>query len=233
MKEVEEIYDRIAETYVKASASSAYNAYYERPAMLELLGDNLEGKNILDVGSASGFYVDYFLSKGAIVSGVDLSSEMVSRIKDRVGDRAVVLQADVSRELPFPATPQFDLISASLMMHYVEDWVKVFQKFRQWMLPGGRFVFSTHHPIDDFGASPTGIYYKTELIRERWKSMGVDMVNFRRPLATMFREIKEGGFQIVDIKEPLPVPELEKIDPQAFDKLGKVPPFILFDCVAG
>lgn len=231
MKEVEEIYDNIAETYVKASASSAYNAYYERPAMLELLGDDLGGKNILDVGSASGFYIDYFLRKGATVSGVDLSSEMVSRIKDRIGEKAVVLQADVSRELPFPTTPQFDLISASLMMHYIEDWVSVFQKFKQWLLPGGRFVFSTHHPIDDFDASPTGIYSKTELIRERWKSMGIDMVNFRRPLATMFKEIREGGFEIVDVREPLPVPELKEIDLPAYEKLSKIPPFILFDCV--
>lgn len=233
MKEVEAIYDKLAEKYISRSAVSAYNAYYERPAMLTILGDGLDGKRILDVGSASGFYIDHFLGAGATVSGVDISGAMIDRLKERLGEKAQVYQADISKEDPFPKTPQFDLISASLMMHYIEDWRSVLEKFASWLVPGGRLVFSTHHPIDDFEPSPSGIYYKTELIREKWASMDVEMIYFRRSLSTMLNDIIQGGFQIIKVVEPEPVPELEKIDPGTFKKLSSKPPFILFDCVLG
>ncbi len=231
MKEVQNIYDNLAETYIRQSAESPYNAYYERPAMVKLLGNDLAGKCILDVGSASGYYIDHFLSAGATVTGVDISGEMTKRLQARLGGRAQIYRADISQENPFPEAPQFDLISASLMMHYIEDWASVFRKFASWLTPNGRFVFSTHHPIGDFPSSPSGIYYQTELIREPWPSMKVEMVNFRRAFSTMFNEITEGGFQIKGIVEPQPVPELENINPDAFRKLSAVPPFICFNCV--
>ncbi|MFC7642257.1 hypothetical protein ACFQX6_15840 [Streptosporangium lutulentum] len=46
-------YDRIAEGYAAENETSLLNAYYERPAMLELAGD-VTGRRILDAGCGSG-----------------------------------------------------------------------------------------------------------------------------------------------------------------------------------
>ena len=46
-------YDRIAEGYTAENETSLPNAYYERPAMLELAGD-VTGRRILDAGCGSG-----------------------------------------------------------------------------------------------------------------------------------------------------------------------------------
>ena len=47
-------YDSLAEAWEADTAASAYNAHYERPAMLELVGD-VEGKCVLDAACGAGF----------------------------------------------------------------------------------------------------------------------------------------------------------------------------------
>lgn len=46
-------YDSFAEAYSAENESSLINAYYERPAMLDLAGD-VVGRRILDAGCGSG-----------------------------------------------------------------------------------------------------------------------------------------------------------------------------------
>lgn len=46
-------YDEFAEAYSADNEVSLLNAYYERPAMLNLAGD-VDGRRILDIGCGSG-----------------------------------------------------------------------------------------------------------------------------------------------------------------------------------
>jgi ubiquinone/menaquinone biosynthesis C-methylase UbiE len=46
-------YDQFATAYSADYEANAFNVLYERPAMLELLG-NLQGKRVLDVGCGAG-----------------------------------------------------------------------------------------------------------------------------------------------------------------------------------
>lgn len=46
-------YDSFAESYSKANESGLFNAYYERPAMVKLVGD-VRGRRVLDAGCGSG-----------------------------------------------------------------------------------------------------------------------------------------------------------------------------------
>ena len=59
-----ETYNVMAERYTEHATHGAYNAYYERPAMLDLLGD-VTGLSILDVGCGDGTYSSIFLKNGA------------------------------------------------------------------------------------------------------------------------------------------------------------------------
>jgi 2-polyprenyl-3-methyl-5-hydroxy-6-metoxy-1,4-benzoquinol methylase len=47
------MFDQFTAAYAADNESNAFNALYERPAMLALLGD-LGGKRVLDVGCGSG-----------------------------------------------------------------------------------------------------------------------------------------------------------------------------------
>jgi hypothetical protein len=58
------MYDQFAAAYAADNESNAFNALYERPAMLALLGD-LRGKRVLDVGCGSGALAEAMLERGA------------------------------------------------------------------------------------------------------------------------------------------------------------------------
>ena len=230
MKEIEQIYNSLADRYADHAANSPWNAHYERPAMVRQLGADLQGKKVLDIGSASGFYLQYFLDHGAKVTGMDISGALVEKLRDQFGEFCTIYHGDIATDDLFPEGTSFDLVSASLMMHYIEDWSAPLGRIRQLLKPGGRLVFSTHHPLNDLESSPSGIYYRTEFIREYWKGLGTEMICYRRSFSTMYREITAAGFRITDIVEPEPAPGLESINARAYGKLSIQPAFIIFDC---
>jgi SAM-dependent methyltransferase len=138
-------YDAIGARSAAAVAASASNAEYERPATIALLGD-VAGRHVLDVGCAPGLLSAWLVERGAIVTAFDASVVMAEQAKQAVADRARVFVAELGAPLPLAADRHFDLMVASLVLHYVEDRVSVFGEFRRVLAPGGAVVFSTHHP---------------------------------------------------------------------------------------
>ncbi len=49
--------------------------------MMELIPRELEGKRILDAGCAAGWYTSQFIGRGANVTAIDVSPEMVKAAK--------------------------------------------------------------------------------------------------------------------------------------------------------
>ena len=67
-------YDEVAEKYAEDTDINAFNASYERPAMLSLLPD-VKGMSVLDAGCGSGFYTEWLVSHGAHLSKKRILSE--------------------------------------------------------------------------------------------------------------------------------------------------------------
>ena len=62
-----------------------YNAHFERPNTLELIGD-VSGKKVLDLGCGSGLYAQILLARGAsAVTCIDASQEMIEIVKGKLG----------------------------------------------------------------------------------------------------------------------------------------------------
>lgn len=225
---ISSIYDAIAQDFEHHATSSLYNAYYDRPAVLSLLPP-VQGKRILDIGCGPGLYAAWLIEHGAQVVGFDISTEMVERAQQRVGNRAQFYQHDISQPLLFATDASFDLAIAPLMLHYVTDRVAALCEVARVLTNDGCLIVSTQHPFADWRRHG-GSYFATELVQDTWKrsSQAFHMPFWRMSLTTMCDEFSQAGFFIDRLLEPQPVPEGAEIDPVNHRELMEQPGFIAF-----
>jgi SAM-dependent methyltransferase len=215
--------------YAAANANGAFNAYYERPATIALLGD-VTGLRVLEVGCGPGGLTHWLAEHGAVVTAMDVSAEMIRLASERLGDRARLLTADLSDSLTFAADASVDLVVASLVLHYLADWTAPLAEFHRVLAPGGTVVLSTHHPAMDWQLHSPEDYFAIMQVTETWHKGGqpFDVTFWRRPLTAMTAAISSAGFVIDQLVEPAPLPELQRSSPQDYDKLRTRPGFLFF-----
>lgn len=140
-----------------------------------------------------------------------------------------MLVADLGQPLSFAADHSFDLVVASLVLHYVKDWQHVFREFHRVLAPAGVVVFSTHHPSMDWAHSPDD-YFAIKQVTERWHkgSADFDVTFYRRPLTAMTHAIAAGGFVIEQLVEPIASPELHNRDPAVYEQIRTKPRYLFF-----
>jgi len=117
----------------------------EMAAVLEFLAP-FEGKRVLDAGCGDGEYSLAAAERGALVTGVDLSADMLSVARTRSVARGVTVdwrQADVTA-LPFPDS-SFDLAIAITLLCLVPDPRAVVRELARVLVPGGRLVIGELH----------------------------------------------------------------------------------------
>ena len=224
-------YDSLAEAYTAENETSLLNAYYERPAMLELAG-NVAGRRILDAGCGSGPLSAALRDRGAVVTGVDASAGMLAQARRRLGDDADLRVHDLADPLPF-LDKAFDDVVASLVLHYLQDWGPTLAELRRVLTPGGRLIVSVDHPFAIYlmhrlgGEKPD--YFATRERIDEW-TMGGQTVQLRfwdRPLHAMTDAFTAAGFRVLSVGEPYPVPAARDLFPEDFSKLAG-PSFLAF-----
>ncbi|ULQ59490.1 class I SAM-dependent methyltransferase [Brucepastera parasyntrophica] len=222
-----ESYDRMAKYYAGFVDTKAYNAYYERPAMLSLMPDVNE-KKALDAGCAGGWYTEWLLNHGAEVTALDFNETMIEITRERTGNRAALFRADLNNPLPFLENESMDLIVASLVLHYLKDWTTALGEFFRILKKNGRLLFSVHHPFADYLLFNRENYFTTELITDTW-SMGEESIEvefFARPLNRVLQPVADAGFTIETVAEPFPTEDFKKSSSEAYERLLKKPQFL-------
>jgi SAM-dependent methyltransferase len=220
------LYDAFAEWYEGQVEVGPYNALYDRPAVLELLGD-VDGRRILDAGCGPGVYAEELLARGADVVAFDESPEMVRLARLRCGDRIGARVHDLSTPLDWLDDESFDAAVMALVIHYVDDRVFALREIHRVLRSGGRLIVSTHHPTSDwrtFGGS----YFDVERVEDVWHRGEAHVRFWRQPLTESSSEFADAGFLIERIVEPLPVAEMADQSPEDYAKLTQEPGFIAF-----
>ncbi|HVD59880.1 MAG TPA: class I SAM-dependent methyltransferase [Gemmatimonadaceae bacterium] len=208
--------------------SAPYNAHYERPATLALLPD-VNGKHVLDAGCGSGFYVEELMKRGARVTGIDASGEMLKHAERRleaIGAHADLHVSDLSDPLDFLPDESLDGILAPLVLHYLKDWAPTLHEFLRVLKGGGWLVMSTHHPTTEAARFDIANYFAVELLEDYWSWVGT--VHFyRRPLSAITGALTSAGFVIETLAEPLPDEIFRVEKPDAYQRILKHPDFLM------
>jgi SAM-dependent methyltransferase len=218
-------YDGYAETFAADAAVSAYNAYYDRPAVLDLIGD-VRGLRVLDVGCGPGLYMAELIERGGDVMGFDQSADMVRHAFRRLGPGARVRRHDLGRPLDWLPDATIDLALAALVIHYVDDRVAALGELNRVLRPDGRLVLSTSHPTADWLADG-GSYFDERYAEERW-SCGLLHRFWRQPLQRWCEEFSAAGFVIERLVEHRPAAEMAHRHPADYARLSREPAFIAF-----
>jgi SAM-dependent methyltransferase len=210
----------MAVEYDQHNASS----YYERPATIALLGD-VRHKRILEVGCGSGPLTEWLVGQGAAVVACDVSAAMLEIARSRVGDGAELHHHDLADPLTFLEDASVDLVVASLVFHYLRDWVAPLRELHRVLRPTGSVVMSIHHPAWDWRNHCPEDYFAFLQVSEVWVEPH-PVTFWRRPLTAATDAISEAGFLIDRLVEASPSPELELRDPIAYQELTTRPFFM-------
>ncbi len=232
--------------HVRNPKDSVYHAYYEKPAMYALLPD-IKGKTVLSIGCGSGEDSIHLKRQGANRSiGIDISDEMIGIAKNSYPECEfhIINMEDID----FPDN-SFDFAYSSLAIHYVQDWSKVFTHVHRILKPGSSFLFSCGHPLrfamneDENGKNLTrtlAISENTETHefqitgdylakRKTIDALGKNTANtWTMPIGDIATLAADAGFLIEKLVDPRPLEELKEIDPQTYNRLSKIPEFMIF-----
>ncbi|WP_223261512.1 class I SAM-dependent methyltransferase [Glutamicibacter arilaitensis] len=195
-------YDDFAQDYADENEFSMLNAYYERPATLELAGE-VAGRNILDIGCGAGPLSEQLMSRGASVSGFDTSRAMVDLARQRLGEDADLKVATLGEKLPY-ADNSFDDAIASLVFHYLPDWDYALEEVRRVLKPGGRLIMSVNHPIlYPFNHRGKDYFQLTQYTDQvTFKGKPAELTYWHRPLHETMKALISAGFAVERVWEP-------------------------------
>jgi len=212
-------YDVFADEFLEHARDGFYNAYLDRPACLELLG-NVAGRTVLDVACGPGLYAEELVARGAWVIGLDISPRMVELSRKRVPQGHFRVH-DLGKPLTWLPDASVDLVLFALASEYVDDRTAALSELRRVLRPGGALVLSRPHPTGDW-LRHGGDYFESRVIEEVWSS-GWQMRYWLSPLERTSEELHAAGFLVERLREPRPAPAAAVLDPDRYARLSREP----------
>lgn len=185
-----------------------------RESNARLLGQ-VRGQRLLEIGAGAAQCSRYAARQGARVVATDISRGMLRRGADlnrrfteQSGLTVPLVQCDATT-LPF-ADGAFDTVFTSYgAVPFVADSAALMAQAARVLRPGGRFVFSTTHPIrwalpDDPGypglVVSNSYFDRTPYVEQ--DSGVATYVEHHRTLGDRVRELTAAGLRLVDLVEP-------------------------------
>ena len=98
--------------------------------------DPRPGQRVLDVATGTGLVAAALVERGAGVVGLDQSEEMLGVARERLGDRVTLVRGEAER-LPF-ADGEFDALTFTYLLRYVDDRAATMRELVRVVKPGGR-----------------------------------------------------------------------------------------------
>jgi demethylmenaquinone methyltransferase/2-methoxy-6-polyprenyl-1,4-benzoquinol methylase len=98
--------------------------------------DPRPGERVLDVATGTGLVAAELAASGADVVGLDQSEEMLAVARGRLGARVTLLRGEAERQ-PF-ADGEFDALTFTYLLRYVDDRAATMRELARVVRPGGR-----------------------------------------------------------------------------------------------
>ena len=215
--------------------------HWNNPAFLEFVGD-LTDKNVLDAGCGEGHNTRMFARRGARMTGVDLSGEMIALAVAEEERQPLGIRYERASytDMTIFKDGSFDAVISTMALMDGPDFPAAMREVARVLRHGGMLAFSILHPcfitkgmgwiVDASGRAikfTVANYFNDEPWIERWKfghapntseveEFGVP--RFDRTLSDYINPVIAAGLRLDEIREPrAPESACEKF-PEAFRK---------------
>ena len=229
-------WDAIADDWVRHADTNDYRNDLLMPLMLELLGD-VRGISILDLGCGEGGYSRELARRGAKVVGVDGSSRLVTRARERAPDIEYIIAN--ANALATIKSESFDIVMASMSLMDVEDYEGAIDEAWRVLVPSGRLFMSITHPcfsppVSGWIKSETGElkFFAIDRYMEHaeWDDFIADsfarpVVRRHKPLQDFIGPLLRRGFLLRVFQEPVASAKQIRTSPR-LERLNRIPYFL-------
>lgn len=182
-------------------------------AELEVLPDDLDGKDAIELGCGTGYVSAWLARRGARPVGIDLSSEQLAtarRLQQEYGV-SFPLHEGNAEELPFDDA-SFDLAISEYGASIWADPYRWIPEAARVLRPGAQLIFLVQGTIamlssPDDGEAPTDTLHQDYFGMHRFEWPDWPSVEFHLGYGDMIRLLRANGFEIEDLIELRPGPD--------------------------
>ncbi len=238
--EVADWYDNYLETN-----KDSYQEKVIAPNLIRIL-DIKKEMRIHDLACGQGFFSRKFASAGAVVTGSDISKELIEQAKKH--SRDIVYSVSPAHKLPFLKNNSVDAVTIVLAIQNIAEFSETFAEAHRVLAPGGRLVLVLNHPTFripkrsswDFDPK-SGVQYrridgylsatKNEIIMNPGKAGSETTISYHRSLQEFFKTLSKNNFAVTRLEEWISHKKSEKGPRQKAEDIARkeIPLFMMLE----
>lgn len=215
--EVRETWNRIAVDWdIQVGEEGDSNRILNSDPILWQFVGEIKNLFVLDAGCGTGYLARKLAARGAVVTGIDLSEQMIAIAKEKSIQKNLQIDfhVDDCSKLDKLSARCFDLIIANYVLMDVPDLEGAMNAFNRVLKLNGLAVLIFSHPCFPQGRAIVSenreinynwnfpYFERTKCIEAPWNHFTSEFIWFHRPLSDYWKAFKTSGFEIVDFEEP-------------------------------
>ena len=159
----------------------------------------IKGKTICDVGSGTGFFVSFYLAKGAKkIVGVDITEESIRGLKTKYPKEVFVREDISSTELLAKIADKFEVINVFDILYHIKDdnsFEKAINNLSKLLENGGKLILTDYLGKKDLEPAPHVKFRSLAHYEDIFEKTGLQTISIyplywllNRPVCTIFSE---------------------------------------------
>jgi len=170
---------------------------------------NVKNKNILDLACGQGYFSKILADKGARVTGIDISEDLISIAKEKFENQTIQFLVRDGSNLEGIKDNQFEAVVCNMSFHDIENVAETIDEIARVIQISGKLIFSIPHPWTHLGKSikENRDYYlrlekyksELEIPNKLYGKEGI--VSFHRPLEFYVNKLTQHKFEITNFVE--------------------------------